>query len=287
MMQIANRLINYAYLTRFDKPIGILLLLWPTLWALWLASQGHPDFLVLTVFVSGVVLMRAAGCAVNDMADKYVDMHVARTRERPVATGKVSRLEAGLLAAILAFVAFLLVLLCNSLTIKLAFVGAVLAVIYPFMKRVTNLPQAGLAMAFTWGVPMAFAAETGEVPVLAWLLFVTCSLWPIIYDTMYAMVDRADDLKIGVKSTAILFNQYDKLILGLLQASFIVLLVFIGILFKLQSIYYLSIIASTGLFIYQQWLIKDRFPANCFRAFQNNHWVGLIIFMGIMLSYLQ
>lgn len=284
-MRIIERVIQYAYLIRLNKPIGILLLLWPTLWALWLSTNGSPHKKILVIFVLGVFLMRSAGCVINDFADRKVDGHVERTKLRPIASGKVSVFEALTLAALLALCAFLLVLLCNKLTIMLAFVGAALAFIYPFLKRFTHLPQFGLGIAFSWGVPMAFAAQTGEVETSGWFLFLTCIVWPVIYDTMYAMVDKEDDVAIGVKSTAILFNDMDKLIVGLLQGLFIVMLIMVGLMFELEPIYYFSIAVVTLLFIYQQWLIKDRDSRRCFRAFLNNNWVGLVIFAGIVLSY--
>lgn len=284
-MRLRQQLKQYAYLMRLNKPIGILLLLWPTLWALWLANHGTPSPKLLFIFIAGVILMRSAGCVVNDFADRHVDGHVARTKHRPLATGQVSVTEAIILAGLLGLMAFLLVLTCNTLTILLAFVGAALAIIYPFLKRITHLPQFGLGLAFSWGVPMAFAASTGRVDLSAWLLFFTCVLWPVIYDTLYAMVDRNDDLTIGVKSTAILFNEMDKLIIVLLQCLFLVAMVMVGLMFNLRAIYYASLIIAAILFLYQQWLIKDRTPMLCFRAFLNNNWVGCVVFLGIVLSY--
>lgn len=284
-MRFLEKLKNYAYLVRLHKPIGILLLLWPTLWALWLASRGSPSPKLLFIFITGVIIMRSAGCIVNDFADRHVDGHVERTRHRPLATGQVSVREALMLAALLGAMAFILVLACNTFTILLAFVGAALAIIYPFLKRITHLPQLGLGLAFSWGVPMAFAATNGRVGLSAWLLFSTCVLWPVIYDTLYAMVDRNDDLTIGVKSTAILFNEMDKLIIALLQCLFVIAMVMVGLMFNLHLIYYVSLIVVAILFIYQQWLIKDRTPMLCFKAFLNNNWVGFVIFLGIVLSY--
>ncbi len=285
-MKITERLLRYAYLIRLNKPIGILLLLWPTLWALWLATAGSPDTTILVVFIAGVILMRSAGCILNDLADRQFDGHVRRTRERPLASGKVTPKEAWLLAGILSCCAFLLVLIfCNRLTIVLAIVGAGLALIYPLLKRVTYLPQVGLGVAFSWGVPMAFAAEVGEIDISGWFVFLTAVIWPIIYDTMYAMVDKEDDVQIGVKSTAILFADMDRLIIGLLQTLFVVMLIIIGLMFMLTQIYFAAIMITGILFIYQQWLIKDRVSDKCFRAFLNNNWVGLVIFAGILLSY--
>lgn len=281
-MKLRERLTQYIYLMRLDKPIGILLLLWPTLWALWLASKGSPNIKILCIFVMGVILMRSAGCIMNDVADRNIDAFVARTRNRPLASGKLRTKEALFLAAFLALLAFMLVLFCNALTIFLAFFGALFAIIYPFLKRITHLPQFMLGIAFTWSIPMAFAAETGTVSLSAWLLFLTGCLWPIIYDTMYAMVDREDDLKIGVKSTAILFERKDTLFIGLFQILFILLLALVGFVFNLKPIYYAALFLVALLFMYQQFLIKDRNPANCFRAFMNNNWVGVIIFLGIL-----
>lgn len=275
----------FIYLTRLNKPIGILLLLWPTLWALWLASQGHPHLSNVIIFSLGVILMRSAGCVVNDIADRHVDGHVERTRERPLASRRVSVLYAIVVFAVLMLMAFLLVLLCNQQTIKLAFIGAGLAVVYPLMKRFTHLPQFGLGVAFSWGVPMAFAAENAIVSSEGWLLFASCILWPVIYDTMYAMVDRPDDLKIGVKSTAILFGHYDRLIIGCLQVLFLTSFILLGLLFQLSCIYYLSLMLVFLLFLYQQWLIRECDRKQCFQAFLNNNWVGLVIFLGILLSY--
>jgi 4-hydroxybenzoate polyprenyltransferase len=272
---------QYAYLMRLDKPIGILLLLWPTCWALWLAAGGMPPLPVLTIFVLGVVLMRSAGCVINDIFDRNFDRHVARTRHRPLAAGTVSVKQALALAAFLAFSAFVLVLFCNALTILLAFAGALLAVTYPLLKRITHLPQLGLGLAFSWGVPMAFAAVTGHVPAEAWLVFAAAALWPVIYDTMYAMADREDDVKIGVKSTAILFGSYDIVIIAGLMALFLILLITMGNVYHLSLRYYLALILVAGLFTQQLILIRQRDPAQCFRAFLQNNWVGLIIFLGI------
>ncbi|MFZ2314222.1 MAG: 4-hydroxybenzoate octaprenyltransferase [Gammaproteobacteria bacterium] len=285
-MQIKDRLYQYALLMRLNKPIGALLLLWPTLWALWLASHGHPQPNILIIFIVGVILMRSAGCAANDFADRHVDGQVERTKHRPLASGKLTSKEALIVTGLLLLASFLLVLQCNLFTIQLAFIGAALALIYPFMKRYTHLPQLGLGAAFAWGIPMAFAAETNAIPTNAWFLFFTALLWPVIYDTMYAMVDRNDDEKAGIKSTAILFGQQDKLIIGILQIIFLAMLVITGFLFNLSLPYYISLIVVLGLFIYQQWLIRDRDRGRSFTAFLNNNWVGLVIFIGIVLSNL-
>jgi 4-hydroxybenzoate polyprenyltransferase len=270
-----------AQLMRLHKPIGILLLLWPTLWALWLAGRGKPDLFVVMIFSAGVFVMRAAGCVMNDYADRNVDAHVARTRNRPLAAGDLQPRTALVIFALLMLAALVLVLQLNHFTLYLACVGAVLAITYPFMKRITQLPQLGLGVAFSWGVLMAFAALKNAVPAGAWLVFITAVIWPVIYDTMYAMTDRADDVKIGIKSTAILFGTMDKKIIAILQCLFLSGLISIGFYFHLSGIYYCSIVVSAALFIYQQFLIKHRDPQRCFQAFLNNNWVGLIIFAGI------
>jgi 4-hydroxybenzoate polyprenyltransferase len=287
VISIKGRLIHYAYMMRLDKPIGILLLLWPTLWALWLASGGIPEEKILWIFLAGVVLMRSAGCVFNDIADRKVDSKVKRTRERPLATGKVSVAEALFIGLLLCGIAFLLVLQCNTYTILLSFIGIGLAIAYPLLKRITHLPQVGLGAAFTWGVPMAFAAVRNDIPTSAVALFLTGLLWPVIYDTLYAMVDRDDDRRIGVKSTAILFAQMDTVIIALLQTVFILMMIAVGIMFRLHRIYYLSLIIAACLFMYQQWMIRHREPSRCFAAFLNNNWVGCVIFAGIALSYAQ
>jgi len=282
-MQI-TKLKYYAYLMRLDKPVGILLLLWPTLWALWLASDGKPNLLILAVFVMGVVLMRSAGCVINDFADRRIDGKVRRTQHRPLATAKVSVKEAMVLFGLLSLCAFGLVCLLNSYTITLSIIGLVLTVVYPFMKRFTHLPQCGLGVAFSWGVPMAFAAETQIVPWSAWLVFLTAAIWPVIYDTLYAITDREDDLSIGVKSTAVLFAENDRWLIGLLQIGFMLGLVSIGLVFHLQIGYFFCLFLVGILFCYQQYLIQDRDPQMAFKAFLNNQWVGLIIFLGIVWS---
>jgi len=276
----------YYLLMRLHKPIGILLLLWPMYWALWIASDGKPDVLVFIVFTLGVVLMRSAGCVINDYADRKIDPHVARTKDRPIASGQVHKHEALQLFFILILVAFLLVLLMNPLTVKLSFGGVFLAALYPFMKRYTHLPQVFLGAAFGWAVPMVFAAQTGEVPPLAWLLFIATLIWAVVYDTMYAMVDREDDLKIGVKSTAILFAELDKVIIGFFQILLLIALMMIGQRAELGSLYFSSVFIALLLSVYQQYLIKDRVPAKCMEAFLNNNWLGLAVFVGIAADYL-
>ena len=270
---------------RFDKPIGILLLLWPALWALWIAGAGQPSLKAVLAIALGTVLMRAAGCVINDYADRDFDPHVERTRQRPIAAGEVSPKEALWLFVGLCLAAFLLVLQLNTLSIALSFPGAFLAASYPFTKRLTHLPQAYLGIAFGWAVPMAFAAERGEIPIDAWVLFTATAVWALIYDTMYAMVDREDDLKIGVKSTAILFGQNDRLIIGLFQ------LLMLGLLFQagqnagLGMCYHAGLMAGMGFFGYQQWLIRKREKVLCFRAFLNNNWLGASLFAAIALDY--
>lgn len=273
-------------LTRMNRPIGSLLLLWPTLWALFLAADGLPDWHVLIVFVLGVLFMRSAGCVINDFADRKVDGYVKRTANRPLPSGLISSKEALTLFAVLVVCSFLLVLTMNTLTIMLSGIGIVLAVAYPFMKRVTYLPQFVLGLAFSWAIPMAYAAESNQVPPEAWLLFVINALWTIAYDTQYAMVDRDDDLKIGIKSTAILFGRFDKLIVGLLQLSVLALLIVLGSELALSSMYYWGVLAAAGFFVYQQWLIKGREREACFKAFLNNNYVGGLVFAAISASVL-
>ena len=281
-----SKALAFWQLTRMNRPIGSLLLLWPTLWALFLAADGLPDWHVLTVFVLGVLFMRSAGCVINDFADRNVDGHVKRTANRPLPSGLVSSKEALMLFVVLVVCSFLLVLTMNTLTIMLSGIGIVLAVAYPFMKRVTYLPQFVLGLAFSWAIPMAYAAESNQVPTEAWLLFVINALWTIAYDTQYAMVDRDDDLKIGIKSTAILFGRFDKLIIGLLQLSVLTLLIILGSQLSLSSVYYWGVLAAAGFFVYQQWLIKHREREACFKAFLNNNYVGGLVFAAISISVL-
>jgi 4-hydroxybenzoate polyprenyltransferase len=284
--RIADRARQYWLLARFDRPIGTLILLWPTLWALWIAGQGKPDAQVFTVFVLGVVLMRAAGCVINDYADRDFDPHVERTRQRPIAAGRVTPKEALILFGVLTLISFGLVLLMNPFTIGLSFIGAFLAASYPFMKRFTHLPQAYLGAAFGWAVPMAFAAQTNTIPPVGWILYLAVLLWALVYDTMYAMVDKDDDLKIGVKSTAILFGDYDRHIMGALQIVMLGLLVIVGRMQELGLFYYAGLLAAGGLAVYQQKLIFHREKALCFKAFLNNNWFGLAVFAGLVLDYL-
>lgn len=275
----------YARLIRLDKPIGILLLLWPTLIALWIAAEGWPDPLVLFVFISGVILMRSAGCAINDYADRHIDGRVKRTTQRPLAAGKISETEALLVFTVLGLTAFLLVLLMNQLTIWMSVGGILLAASYPFMKRYHYLPQVHLGAAFGWAVPMAYTAQANEITALTWLIFLATVLWATAYDTMYAMVDYDDDIKIGVKSTAILFGNQDKLIIGIIQAMLILNLILIGQRAELSGFYYLGVTAASVFAIYQQYLIRDREREACFQAFLNNNWFGLVLFIGVFLDY--
>lgn len=282
---IKQRLHQYYLLTRLHRPIGIFLLLWPMLWALWIASAGRPDWLVFTVFVLGVVLMRSAGCVINDYADRNIDPQVQRTRDRPIASGAVAPREALILFGVLCLLALGLVLLMNTLTLMLAVVALLLAVSYPFAKRYTYLPQVHLGAAFGWAVPMVFAAQTNSVPQIAWLLFVATVLWATVYDTMYAMVDRGDDLRIGVKSIAILFGEADRVIIGALQITFFASLWLVGEQAKLGMLYDFGLLAAVSFAAYQQYLIKDRVPAQCFKAFLNNNLLGAAVFASIALHY--
>ncbi|MDT8371978.1 MAG: 4-hydroxybenzoate octaprenyltransferase [Gammaproteobacteria bacterium] len=275
----------YCQLMRLDRPIGIFLLLWPTLMALWIAAEGVPDLVVLTIFTMGVVIMRSAGCVINDYADRNVDGLVLRTMNRPLATGTVSSRKALIVFASLGLLALLLVLLLNTLTIYLSVIGLLLAVIYPFMKRYTYLPQIFLGMAFGWAIPMAFAAQLGTVPAVAWLLFLANIIWATIYDTFYAMVDSDDDLLAGIKSTAILFGDDDKVIIGILQLLFIAIMILIGGQLELSFSFYFAVIVVACLFFYQQKLISNRERAQCLHAFLNNNWVGAALFFGIVVHY--
>jgi len=280
-----DRLDQYSQLMRLDRPIGIFLLLWPTLWALWIAAKGWPDGLVLAVFVAGVFLMRSAGCAINDYADRDIDPHVERTKQRPLAAGRVSSKETLIVFSALAILAFSLVLLMNSLTIYMSFVGILLAASYPFMKRFHYMPQVHLGAAFGWAAPMAFTAQANEITPVTWLIFMATVLWATAYDTMYAMADREDDLKIGVKSTAILFGDADKLMIGLLQILLVIDLILIGTSSELGLFYFTGLFIACGFLVYQQYLIKDRDPQKCFKAFLNNNWFGLFVFVGIFVDY--
>jgi 4-hydroxybenzoate polyprenyltransferase len=287
LYRMQRRIEEYALLARLDRPIGTWLLLWPALWGLWIAGAGRPHPRVLIVFVAGVFVMRAAGCVINDYADRNIDPHVRRTRDRPLAARRVAPREALYLFAVLITVALYLVTRLDFLTIKLAFIGAAMTVSYPFVKRIFPMPQLYLGISFGgWSVPMAFAAESGSVPRVAWVLYIAAVMWAAIYDTMYAMVDREDDLKVGVKSSAILFADMDKLLIGVMQAMMLFALVLAGRSMKFGQWYDAGVVAAGLLFLYQQWLIRKREPAGCLKAFFNNQYVGAVIFIGIMLQYL-
>ena len=276
---------DFIQLTRMDKPIGIYLLLWPTLWALWVAAKGVPSLSNLLIFVLGVILTRAGGCVINDFADRKVDGHVKRTEQRPLVSGKISSKEALVFFALLMDVSFLLVLCTNTPTILLSFGGLALAATYPFMKRYTYYPQVVLGAAFSWGMPMAFTAETGSVPAAAWLLYIANLLWTVGYDTYYAMTDREDDLKVGVKSTAILFGDADRVIILTLQGLALVCLLLAGSHFELGGWFHLGLLAAAACFVWEFWYTRNRDPQRCFKAFLHNHWAGLAIFVGIVLNY--
>lgn len=276
----------YFDLMRLNKPVGAYLLLWPTFWALWVAAEGAPDLSIFIIFTLGVIFMRAAGCVINDYADRHVDGHVERTVNRPLVTGVVSSKQALILFFSLLAAAFVLVLFTNTLTIQLSFIGAGLAALYPFMKRHTHLPQVFLGAAFSWAIPMAFAAQAGELPKYIWLMYIANLSWTVAYDTMYAMVDRNDDLKIGVKSTAILFGDADRVMIAILHAISVFCLVLLGSELALGLYYYLGLLVAVGLMVYQHWLIKDRDRAGCFAGFINSHWVGVAVWAGLILSYI-
>jgi 4-hydroxybenzoate polyprenyltransferase len=287
LYRMQRRIEEYALLARLDRPIGTWLLMWPALWGLWIAGAGRPHPRVLFVFVAGVFVMRAAGCVINDYADRNIDPHVRRTRDRPLAARRVSPREALYLFAVLITVALYLVTRLDFLTIELAFIGAAMTVSYPFVKRIFPMPQLYLGISFGgWSVPMAFAAESGAVPRVAWVLYIAAVMWAAIYDTMYAMVDREDDLKIGVKSSAILFADMDKLLIGVMQVMMLFALMLAGRSMKFGQWYDAGVMGAGLLFVYQQWLIRKREPAGCLKAFFNNQYVGAVIFVGIMLQYL-
>ena len=282
---IKHRLWWYARLARLDRPIGIFLLMWPTLWALWIAANGSPSLHLVFVFCSGVFLTRSAGCVINDYIDRDIDLHVARTRERPLTTGQVSGMEAYYLIMVLLTAALLLVITTNRLTVLLSFVAIPIAGFYPFMKRYTYLPQFFMGLAFSWGIPMAFAAQTDSVPKIAWLLFIANILYAMIYDTIYAMVDREHDIRIGVKSAAILFDDADRHIIGIMQLMMICVFVFIGRQSDLGVCYYSSLGVAMLLILYHQYLIRNRQPEECFKAFLHNNWIGAVVFTGIVIDY--
>ncbi len=279
-----TKLNAYERLMRLDKPIGILLLLWPTLWALWIAGEGRPEPIFIAIFTMGTILMRSAGCVMNDIADRKYDAHVARTQARPLATGEVAVKEAVILAAVLSLIAFGLVLFLNRLTIELSFCALFLAASYPLTKRFLAIPQAYLGIAFGFGIPMAFAALTGEVPAVAWLMLLANIFWAVAYDTEYAMVDREDDLKIGIRSSAIFFGQRDVAIIMMCYAATLVLMAAIGYIVKLHWPYYIGIAIAAIIALYHYSLIKHRDRAACFKAFLHNNWFGAAIFVGFLLG---
>jgi 4-hydroxybenzoate polyprenyltransferase len=283
--EIVSQLRNYGKLMRIDKPIGTWLLLWPTLWALWLAGDGAPDQGLFVVFVAGVFVMRSAGCVLNDFVDRKIDPYVERTRARPLATGAVAPFEALTLFVALGLIAIGLATMLNRQAQLLAVVGAVLTIAYPFIKRYVSIPQFVLGAAFGWAAPMAFAAQTGETPELAWLVFGTALVWAVIYDTFYAMVDREDDKKIGVKSTAVLFGEVDLFMIAGLQGLMIIALVLIGYRAELGFWYYLSVVLAAAMMAWHLWLARDRKPEGCFQAFLKNHYIGMVVFIGIVLHY--
>jgi 4-hydroxybenzoate polyprenyltransferase len=276
---------HYAGLMRVDKPIGSYLVAWPALWSLWIAAKGVPDYLLIVVFVLGAFLMRSAGCVINDFADRDIYAHIERTKQLPLATGVVTAAEAIQLFVLLCLSAACLLFFTNQLTVLLSFGAVMLAALYPFTKRFTQLPQVVLGMAFSFAIPMAFAAQTNELPFIVLPLYIAVVIWVVAYDTFYAMVDREDDLKIGVKSTAILFGRFDKLITGLLQSAFVIFMLVIGDVLMLGRMYFAGFFLVIGLFIYQQWLIKDREKYKFFSAFLNNNYVGLLIFIALVADY--
>lgn len=283
--EVVSQVRNYGKLMRVDKPIGTWLLMWPTLWALWLAGDGSPDQGLFLVFMAGVFVMRSAGCVLNDFVDRKIDPYVERTRARPLATGAVSPTEALTLFVALGLIAIGLASMLNQLAQLLAVVGAGLTIAYPFIKRHVSIPQFVLGAAFGWAVPMAFAAQTGGTPELAWLVFGVALVWAVIYDTFYAMVDREDDRKIGVKSTAILFGELDLFVIAGLQGLMLLALVLVGYRAELGAWYYGSVIVAAGMMGWHLWLARDRQPAGCFEAFLKNHYIGMVIFIGIVLHY--
>jgi 4-hydroxybenzoate polyprenyltransferase len=285
-MMPAQQLILYYRLMRLDRPIGILLLVWPTLWAIWIASSGHPSLLVVFIFVAGTVLMRSAGCVINDYADRDIDKHVKRTKDRPVTSGKVSTREALLLAAALSIIAFLLILPLNTLTKLLSIPAVFLAGSYPFTKRFLAIPQAYLGIAFGFGIPMAFAAIQGNVPAIAWWLLLANIFWCIAYDTEYAMVDRDDDVHLGIHSSALFFGKYDVLAVMGSYAAALAILAYIGLSLQLDMMYYLGLLLAAGIAAYHYTLIRGRQRDLCFRAFLHNNWFGAAVFAGLALHYL-
>lgn len=280
-----DRLLAFIQLTRLDKPVGALLLLWPTLAALWIAADGNPPLRITSAFVFGTFVMRAAGCVINDIADRDYDHHVKRTENRPLAQGRVSLPEAYALFAILALIGLAIVMTLNRMTQIMAILGVAITVAYPYLKRWTHLPQIALGIAFSWGIPMAFTAVGQSLPGIAWLMFAASMLWIVAYDTEYAMVDRRDDLRIGIKSTAILFGRIDRLMIGILQIFTLILFFLVGLNSGFRHIYFIAIVIIAVLFAWQQYLIRTREEEACFTAFRNNTWVGLTLFLGTVAEY--
>ncbi|HEY5019644.1 MAG TPA: 4-hydroxybenzoate octaprenyltransferase [Steroidobacteraceae bacterium] len=283
--RLSRRALAFAQLMRLDRPVGIWLLLWPTMWALWVAGDGHPPRRLLAIFIAGTVVMRSAGCIVNDLADRNIDPHVHRTRARPLAARIISPYEALTLFGVLLVAALLLALRLNALSLKLAFVGAALTISYPLLKRFFPLPQLYLGLCFGWAVPMAFAATLGSVPRVGWLMLIAAVLWAGVYDTEYAMVDRDDDLRVGVRSSAILFGDMDRLMIAVMQCMMLLALLLVGRTLQFDASYYCGLGAAAGLFIRQQWLIRERERSACLLAFQNNSYVGFAIFAGMLIEY--
>ena len=282
---LRQRLIDFVLLMRLNRPIGIWLLLWPTLWAIWIGSLGHPQLRLLAIFVTGTVLMRSAGCVINDFLDRDIDPHVRRTRNRPLAARRVSPAEAMALFAVLVTAAFLLVLQLNAATVRLSFIGAALTLSYPLFKRFFPVPQLFLGLSFGWAVPMAFTAELGAVPRVGWVLMLAAILWAGVYDTFYAMADRPDDLRVGIKSSAITFGDMDLLMIAAMQIMVLLALLFAGRLLALSRPYFGALAIAAGCFAWQLWLARRRDAAGCIRAFQNNHYFGMVIFAGLILDY--
>lgn len=283
---LLGRLRQYARLVRLDKPIGIYLLLWPALWAVWIAAEGRPKWVVVIIMLLGATTMRSAGCAINDFADRNIDAHIKRTQDRPLATGAISPREAFGVFIFLALTSFGLVLLLNPLSVKLAYIGALLVSIYPFVKRYTYMPQAFLGITFGWAVPIAYAAQAGELTRVTWLLYIITALWILAFDTIYAMVDREDDLKMGVKSTAILFGEADVSIIMTIQGLVLLTLAMLGYQLHFSLWYFAGVLAAAVFAVYQYFLIRRREPDQCFKAFLNNNYFGMAIFIGLLLHYL-
>lgn len=285
MHRVQERLGFYIALTRLNRPIGIYLLLWPTWWALWLAAGGVPDWRLMVIFTLGVVVMRSAGCAINDYADRHVDGHVARTKNRPLAAGLIHPREAIGVFVFLSLIGLMLVLQLNTTTILLSIVAVILAATYPFGKRFHHLPQVQLGMAFGWAIPMAFAAQTGSVPAIAWLLFITNIFWTVAYDTLYAMADREDDLKVGVKSTAVLFGRFDLLAVSLLYIVTLAMLILIGSLQGFGAAYFVALLLAAVSAVWIVYSVRDRNPAHCVRAFLRNNVFGSLVMIALLLAY--